>query len=169
MSWRNSIQLQVFWWRHPFVYQVKSCKRKGIWTWKTLYSSRLLHELSIADLKRRKKKKKVRLFLSTSWRHVGEKRNSSTHSKHRHSSEVTGRLHDSTVLRPGNNPGTHRIGSWVGPIACLDVMGKIKIPGPFRDSNRGTPNPCLSHYKLPNMLFQLHNRLLLSKFNPNLM
>jgi hypothetical protein len=32
-------------------------------------------------------------------------------------------------------PGTHRIGGWVGPRVGLDVVVKIKIPSPCRDTS----------------------------------
>jgi hypothetical protein len=36
-------------------------------------------------------------------------------------------------------PGTHWIGSWVGPRAVLDAVVKRKIPSPHRELNRRTP------------------------------
>jgi hypothetical protein len=36
-------------------------------------------------------------------------------------------------------PGTHWIGSWVGPRAGLDAMEKRKIPSHRRESNLRTP------------------------------
>jgi hypothetical protein len=36
-------------------------------------------------------------------------------------------------------PGTHWIGSWVGPTAVLDVVVNRKIPSPRRESNSRTP------------------------------
>jgi hypothetical protein len=49
--------------------------------------------------------------------------------------EVGGQLHASASLRPGKRTGTHRIGGWVDPRACLDGCGKSRphresIPGP---------------------------------------
>jgi hypothetical protein len=38
-------------------------------------------------------------------------------------------------------PGTHWIGDWVGPRACLDVVVKRKIPSPCRDSNPRSSSP----------------------------
>jgi hypothetical protein len=35
-------------------------------------------------------------------------------------------------------PGTHWIGSWVGPRAVLDAVVKRKIPSPRRESNPRT-------------------------------
>jgi hypothetical protein len=35
--------------------------------------------------------------------------------------------------------GTHWIGGWVGPVAVLDTVVKIKIPSPRRESNPRTP------------------------------
>jgi hypothetical protein len=36
-------------------------------------------------------------------------------------------------------PGTHWIGSWVGPRAHLDAVAKRRIPCPCRESNPGRP------------------------------
>jgi hypothetical protein len=47
--------------------------------------------------------------------------------------------------RPGRftpkerNPGTHWIGSWVGPRAGLDAVAKRKIPFPCRESKPARP------------------------------
>jgi hypothetical protein len=41
--------------------------------------------------------------------------------------EVSGQLHDSATVPLGKDPGTHWIGSWVGPRAGLDVTEKRKI------------------------------------------
>jgi hypothetical protein len=35
--------------------------------------------------------------------------------------------------------GVHWIGGWMGPIAVLDAVVKIKIPSPRRESNSRTP------------------------------
>jgi hypothetical protein len=40
--------------------------------------------------------------------------------------EESAKLHASVALHPGKKPDTHRIGSWVGPRAGLDVFGKQK-------------------------------------------
>jgi hypothetical protein len=39
----------------------------------------------------------------------------------------------------GKNPGTHWIGSWVGPRAVLDAVVKKKIPILRQESNTRTP------------------------------
>ena len=49
---------------------------------------------------------------------------------------VGGQGHAPDALPPGNRPGTHYIGFWVGPRARLDRCGKSRphwnsIPGPF--------------------------------------
>jgi hypothetical protein len=44
--------------------------------------------------------------------------------------EMSGQLHASAALPPEK----HCIGGWVGPRAGLDVMGKIKISCPYRES-----------------------------------
>jgi hypothetical protein len=49
---------------------------------------------------------------------------------------VGGQLHTPDALLPGNRPGTHFIGGWVGPRAGLDGCEKShlyrdSIPGPF--------------------------------------
>jgi hypothetical protein len=36
-------------------------------------------------------------------------------------------------------PGTHWVGSWVGPSADVDAVAKRKIPSPCRESNPGRP------------------------------
>jgi hypothetical protein len=38
-----------------------------------------------------------------------------------------------------SDPGTHRIGGWVGPRAVLNAVVKRKIPSPHRESNPRTP------------------------------
>jgi hypothetical protein len=42
------------------------------------------------------------------------------------------------IPREGN-PGTHRIGGWLGPRAFLDTVVKRKIPNSRRESNPRTP------------------------------
>jgi hypothetical protein len=73
-------------------------------------------------------------FLNWAPRHeglLGEWRYSSTHS---FNSAIDGS--EWSASRPGRftpretAPGTHRIGSWVGPRAVLDAMAKRKIPAP---------------------------------------
>jgi hypothetical protein len=50
-----------------------------------------------------------------------------------------------SASRPGRfiprerTPGTHWIGSWVGPTAVLDTVVKRKIPSPRRESNPRSP------------------------------
>jgi hypothetical protein len=51
---------------------------------------------------------------------------------------VGGQLHAPAALPPGKRPGTHFIGSWVGPRAGLDGCGKSR---PHRDS---IPEPPLN-------------------------
>jgi hypothetical protein len=70
---------------------------------------------------------------------LGEWRYSSTHSWPRHYMEVSGQVHGPAALPPGNAPGTHWIGGWVGPRAILDAVVKRKIPNPRRESNPTTP------------------------------
>jgi hypothetical protein len=49
-------------------------------------------------------------------------------SSSRHKMEVSSQLHAPAALPPGKSPtGTHWIGGWVGPTACLDAMGNRKI------------------------------------------
>jgi len=55
-------------------------------------------------------------------------------------------LHAPVVLPPGNNPGTHRIESWVDPRADLDVFEKIKSSCLYRDSNPGRSSSWPIHY-----------------------
>jgi len=44
--------------------------------------------------------------------------------------EVGGQSHVPAALPPGKSPGTHCIGSWVGPRASLDGCGKSRtLPG----------------------------------------
>jgi hypothetical protein len=82
-------------------------------------------------------------FLNWAPRHEGVLREwmySSTHS-------LTSALDrgDWSATRPGRftpregAPGTHWIGSWVGPRAILDAVVKRKIPSPRRESNLRTP------------------------------
>jgi len=43
--------------------------------------------------------------------------------------EVSGQLHALAALPPGESPGTHYIGGWVGPRAGLDAVARrIEIP-----------------------------------------
>jgi hypothetical protein len=83
------------------------------------------------------------LFFSLIPRHkcvLGEKRYSSTHS-------LTSALDvgEWSASRSGRftprerAPGIHWIGGWVGPRAVLNVVVKIKIPSPRRESNSRTP------------------------------
>ena len=51
---------------------------------------------------------------------------------------VGGQRHASAALPPGNSPGTHCIGDWVGPRAGLDGCGKSR---PHRYSIRGPSSP----------------------------
>jgi len=37
----------------------------------------------------------------------------------------------SRLLYPRERPGTHCIGDWVGPRACMDVCGKSRLPPGF--------------------------------------
>jgi hypothetical protein len=41
--------------------------------------------------------------------------------------EVSGQLHTSAALPPGNSPGAHWTGGWVDPRASLDIMKKRKV------------------------------------------
>lgn len=41
--------------------------------------------------------------------------------------EVSGQLHASAVLFPGNDDGTYYMGDWVGSRADLDISEKVKI------------------------------------------
>jgi hypothetical protein len=42
--------------------------------------------------------------------------------------DVSGQLHTPAALNPGEGvPGTHRIGTWVGPRASLDAVEKRKF------------------------------------------
>jgi hypothetical protein len=53
--------------------------------------------------------------------------------------EVSGQLHIPVALPPRERvPGTHWIGSWVGPRTILDVVVKRKIPSPRWESNPRT-------------------------------
>jgi hypothetical protein len=50
-------------------------------------------------------------------------------------------LRPSSFTHKERAPGTHWIGSWVGPRADLDVVVKRKIPNPCRDSNPRSSSP----------------------------
>jgi len=41
---------------------------------------------------------------------------------------VGGQRKSTAALRPGERPGTHCIGGWVGPRAGLDRCGKSRVP-----------------------------------------
>ena len=56
---------------------------------------------------------------------------------------VGGQLHAPAALPPWKRPGTHFIGGWVGPRACLDGCGKIS-PSPGFDPR--TLQPVASRY-----------------------
>jgi hypothetical protein len=60
----------------------------------------------------------------------GEYRYSSTLSLTLALDEVGGQLHAPAALPPGNRPGTHCIGGWLGPRTGLDGCGKCR---PHRD------------------------------------
>ena len=49
-----------------------------------------------------------------------------------------GQLHAAAALPPGNRPGTHCIGGWVGPRAGLDGC---KYLARYRDSIPGPSSP----------------------------
>jgi hypothetical protein len=106
------------------------------------------------QLKREKGKGKfapMLLFwvITAPWRRVGEWKYSSTHSL---TSTLDGG--ERSVSRPGRftprerAPGTHWIGSWLGPRAVLDAVVKRKIPSLRRESNPTTPivQPVVSRY-----------------------
>ena len=44
---------------------------------------------------------------------------------------VGGQRHAPAALPPGNRPGTHCIGGWVGPRAGLNACGKSRPPPGF--------------------------------------
>jgi hypothetical protein len=80
---------------------------------------------------------------------LGEWRYSSTHSL---TSALDGGEWSASVpavLPPRERaPGTHWIGDWVGPRACLDAVVKKKIPSSRRESKPRTPivKPIVQHY-----------------------
>ena len=49
-----------------------------------------------------------------------------------------GQRHASAALPPGDRPGNHCIGDWVGPRVGVDDYGKSR---PHRDSIPGPSNP----------------------------
>jgi hypothetical protein len=51
---------------------------------------------------------------------------------------VGSQLHALAALPPGNRPGTHCIGGWVGPRASLDGCEKSR---PHQDSIPGPSSP----------------------------
>jgi hypothetical protein len=52
--------------------------------------------------------------------------------------EVSGQIYTPAALPPGERPGTHYIGGWVGPRAGLDGCEKSR---PHRDSIPGPSSP----------------------------
>jgi hypothetical protein len=56
---------------------------------------------------------------------------------------VGGQLHAPAALPPGNRPGTHCIGGWVGPRAGLDGCEKSRPPPGF---DPRTVQPVASRY-----------------------
>ena len=58
---------------------------------------------------------------------------------------VGGQRHAAAALLPGKRPGTHCIGSWVGPRTSLDGCGKSR---PYRDSISDSPGRSESLYRL---------------------
>jgi hypothetical protein len=54
-------------------------------------------------------------------------------------------------------PGTHWIGSWVGPRAVLDAVVKRTIPSSRRESNPTTDRPARSLVAIPTKLSRLLN------------
>jgi hypothetical protein len=59
-----------------------------------------------------------------------------------------GQLHAPTALPPGKRPGTHCIGDWVGPRACLDGCGKSRPTG-IRSPERPAVMSCYTAYTIP--------------------
>jgi hypothetical protein len=61
--------------------------------------------------------------------------------------EVSGQLHNPAASPPRKQPpGTHWIGSWVGPRAGLDMVVKSKIPRPCWDLNPPIIQAIAQHY-----------------------
>jgi hypothetical protein len=84
----------------------------------------------------------------TPWGVLGERRYSSTHSWSWHQVEVSSQLHDPGRFTPRKrDPGTHCIGGWVGPRACLDTVVKRKIPSPRWKSKSRSSSPWTVNYE----------------------
>jgi len=64
--------------------------------------------------------------------------------------EISGQLHAWLLYPREKAPGTHWIGSWVGPTAILDAVVMRKIPSPCWESNPRTliiqPRAILSYH-----------------------
>jgi len=56
---------------------------------------------------------------------------------------VSGKRHTPAALPPGKSPGTHFIGGWMYPRACLDGCGKSR---PHQNSIPGPSSPVASRY-----------------------
>jgi hypothetical protein len=54
--------------------------------------------------------------------------------------------HPSRFTSRERAPGTHWIGSWVGPRAGLDAVVKRKTPSPCQDSNPPIIQPAAQRY-----------------------
>jgi hypothetical protein len=67
--------------------------------------------------------------------------------------EVSGPINFPAPLPPGANPGTPRIGGWVGPRTGLDGFGVEKISCPYQDSKFVASSPSL--FAMPNTLYLL--------------
>ena len=73
---------------------------------------------------------------------------------------VGGQRHSPAALPPGNRPGTHCIGDWVGPRAGLDVCGKYRL---HWDSIPGPCNP--QRVAMLTTLFRLTNKYVNKEIN----
>ena len=62
---------------------------------------------------------------------------------------ISSHLHAPASLPPGKNPGTHRVGGWVGPTAGLDVLEEKSFAS---DGIRTPDRPARSLVTIPTLL-----------------
>jgi hypothetical protein len=85
---------------------------------------------------------------------------------------VGGQHHAPAALTPGKRPGTHCIGSWVGPRAGLDGCGKSRSPPGIRSPDRPARSESLYRLSYPGprtarILYETNKPLYKKEEEPN--
>ena len=55
--------------------------------------------------------------------------------------EVSGRVHNSVALPPGNTIRIHGREDWLGPRSVMDFLEQNNLSSCYRNSNRGPSSP----------------------------